>query len=150
MKGGRHTVIGPLKRCSGRCPSKAGLRRAAPPQHDNDDHPRQMAIAAPPGAPLLGSGELIEKDVLLSRSILMGAQPITELVPIHVAAALYPISRLTELRVACQFALLLQRSALYRAAVEIGLSPAVSSEQWVQATGQGLGYFPSRWIRLFA
>ena len=70
---------------------------AAPPQHDNDDHPRQMAIAAPPGAPLLGSGELIEKDVLLSRSIRTGIKPVTELVPIHVAAALYPISHLTGL-----------------------------------------------------
>jgi hypothetical protein len=74
---------------------------------------------------------------------------ITELVPIHVAAALRPISRLTELRVACQFALLLQRNALYHAAVEIGFSQAVSAEKWAQAVGQVFAYFSSRWICLF-
>ena len=57
------------------------------------------------------------------------AKPITEPFPIHVAAALHPISRLTVLRAACRSALLFQKNALYHAAVVIALSQAVSAEK---------------------
>jgi hypothetical protein len=52
------------------------------------------------------------RSLPVSRSIRTGAKAITEPFPIHVAAELYPISRLTGLRTACQSALLFQRNAL--------------------------------------
>jgi hypothetical protein len=69
-------------------------------------------------------------------------KPITELFPIHVAAALRPILRLTELRAACRSALPIQRSALYHAAVVIALFQAVLTEKWAQAIDRVSGYFP--------
>jgi hypothetical protein len=79
--------------------------------------------------------------LLVSRSIRTGAKPITELVPIHIAAALNRILRPTGLRAACQSALSFQRNALYHAAVLIGLSQAARAR--VEAENGSLSDGPS-------
>jgi hypothetical protein len=67
----------------------------------------------------------------VSRSIWTGTKAITEPFPIHAAAELDPISRLTELRTACQSALVFPRTVLDQTSVEIGPSQAALSRKSV-------------------